>query len=486
VVDLDDESSIKALSDLIIADDLSGSDHRDPSFLNAVTWIATSYPELNIVLRDLSGPPFAQLARHLEPLLSGDGVRTLSLVRTMDWQDSVPSLSLVANPKKPVLVENEPLFGPEFGFTNSAIISEKIDGRYARSPLTVAKLEEWSKLAVEGCKTKGCEVTTERDKHGRDIYRVRFPDGFYYLLTTDPQCLEINMKPMTLRETVARRDQIQAEIFDQAKRLGLMAHEYFGGGSIHIDRVSGFGESTRLFRDFIVDYNNHFTLPTVTQGRYLVNAPPVIFLPPANIARYEALISDPNLDRMTIPEFAERLTNEVYTANPGHLKPLDKYQAANVTRVLEPKPNRQTVEIRGISAQASVDDYLKVIWMYQLRINRLKSRIEAGLKPVPFHVPKEWREFAQSRNDWTDGSVNNYVMYYPNMYQFATNQLAHYIRESGGSWETFASLYEKHVVTPGRLRDNKDSLSHYDRRNERAKAAKAWKNLKEMRKASKL
>src|SRR6185437_16273691 len=109
-----------------------------------------------------------------------------------------------------------PTFGAEFTFTNDDLISRQSEGFGIRSPTlrtqTPANLEARDKMrAAVALK---CEETKECTIDGNT---VKYTDGWWFKISTDPAVIEIQTKPQTLGELKKNRDRIQSAIFDSAE-----------------------------------------------------------------------------------------------------------------------------------------------------------------------------------------------------------------------------------------------------------------------------
>ena len=69
------------------------------------------------------------------------------------------------------------------------------------------------------------------------------------------------------------------------------------------------------------------------------------------------------------------MTDDVYYRNPADWGPPEKYQNINLTRV--PLKEDATVEIRGLKAQASAENFVMLTEMFDRRIESLK-----GMEPI--------------------------------------------------------------------------------------------------------
>src|SRR5687768_17300305 len=159
--------------------------------------------------------------------------------------------ALVASAK-----EHEPLIGAELEFTNREIEKGSRSPNIVNSPIATAYKNRFKKLVMAMC--EGCVAEHRKDAYGVPIWRIVFPDKWWFEITTDPATLEIKTKPSTARRLQRVERRMQRYIFDVAHELGTVGrYEENSAGHLHIGVRSAFGTDTKLFRNFVVDYANH-------------------------------------------------------------------------------------------------------------------------------------------------------------------------------------------------------------------------------------
>lgn len=302
---------------------------------------------------------------------------------------------------------DEPLFGTEFTFTNSILAKSKnavnnADGAYANK-----KVEKWKNLMS----TKPNVVSTEKiSVNNMDAYRFTFRNGWWYVVSRDHGCLEMQTKPLGESETydtvmknqiklifeIAVSDDLKLSV-EEARRGGsfqdenLATHRDIGGGHLSMDSKTTFGRHARAFRNYLVLYvNNHHYW-----GQYdddALNAPMITELPRQFRQAFAQLIQDfdtaytnPNVPDMTIETLATRLETEVYrfVKQNEQIGQEKHFQAINVEHLSERDPNKRRIEMRRFRAQTGFDDFLN-----QLRdLTRLRDEARdysqhGGLVPL--------------------------------------------------------------------------------------------------------
>lgn len=270
-----------------------------------------------------------------------------------------------------------PLYGAEFTFTNDAMMNEKISGSIVNSPKAELAQEELKELIKSRC--QGCTMRTTTNSYGVKTYKFTYPDGFWFIVATDPGCLEIQTKPSTFAEYKSYSKIIQADLFDSATMLGMFTDKDVGGGHIHIGMKSAFDGDAVLFRNFVADYSNHGELNSGIMDTDKYNAPSIDDLNRNQRKAFKELLFDFDNGKtklQTIKGFAKALEETVYYKTPTGWNPAYKYQALNVHRVHgeEFAEAARTVEIRAQAAQETFDDFLKQIQLYEKRIKFISSK----------------------------------------------------------------------------------------------------------------
>lgn len=270
-----------------------------------------------------------------------------------------------------------PLYGAEFTFTNNAMMNEKISGNIVNSPQAEKAQTELKELIKERC--AGCTMRVTSNSYGVKTYKFTYPDGFWFVVATDPGCLEIQTKPSTYAQYKKYKNIIQSDLFDSAASLGMFSDKDVGGGHIHIGMKSAFDGDAVLFRNFVADYANHGELNSGIMDNDRAKAPILDDLNRNQRKAFKELLFDFDNGKAkvkTIKGFAKSLEKEVYYKTPMGWDPSFKYQALNVHRVYgdEFSEAARTVEIRAQAAQKTFEDYLKQIQLYEKRIKFLSSK----------------------------------------------------------------------------------------------------------------
>jgi hypothetical protein len=306
--------------------------------------------------------------------------------------------------------------GTEFTFTNDALTKapqEEVEKIQQQDP--TAEVSADTMIATDANRNmqkrwlekmkKGGERFTDLIKvavipisKGIDAYRAYYSDGWWYQVSLDVSCLELQTCPMSLAYASGDKQEkrMQTDIFGVAKELRLKTHKDVGGGHIHIGLEGTFDSSDvdaedLLFRDFIVDLSNHPHAMEIFDNDP-INAP-VLGQHGGDVKKQFARVigefdakkieGDTAMDRILL--LASRIRNEVYTEEfrePASGK-APKYQAINVERITRSvEAEDRTVEIRNLRAQRSADELVKIATFFQARIDFLrKQRKETGKGP---------------------------------------------------------------------------------------------------------
>lgn len=257
------------------------------------------------------------------------------------------------------------------------------------------------------CKKNDCEVIKETWDEWDDQdppqpiklpqWKVVFPDGFSWVIHEDPKVLEVNSKPITLKQmkkgVIHKRLQ---DIFSLLKKNGLTPHERIGGGHIHIGLKEAFGNDRKAFRNYVVHYLNS----AVARLGFTYNlqySPPLAALDSKQHENFQKLLDDFDRDEeMTIEDFAERVNKDVYykTYETGKdwNKP-SKYHALNFTRITNPAipAHAITIEMRDFRPEQNLDNLIFDAEYLQRMVKKSKhcNKALAYQKPFLLIYPKE-------------------------------------------------------------------------------------------------
>jgi len=261
-----------------------------------------------------------------------------------------------------------PTYGAEFTFTNQNILraQRSLDGTIVNNTESEAHRDMMGEILKERCKlSKQCKIKILKNKYDVEMIRVTYKDGFWFQIATDPAVVEIQAKAATREEYLKYKEILERDIFEVARQVGMEPSEIgVGGGHIHIGATSALDKDARLFRNFLVDFVNHPEIATGILANDHYNAPPVMALNDKQIEEFKKTINRfDNGDIKTIFALAKELQDKVYFETPTGWDPPKKYQAFNVTRIVNNRTpvEEKTIEIRAIRPQQSIDDFIRQI-----------------------------------------------------------------------------------------------------------------------------
>lgn len=318
-------------------------------------------------------------------------------------------------------------FGPEFEFRSWALVAEipglvlgysKTKMLDSKTPASVAAQQDFATEVFMNCRKRGdCTILSE---NGAIV--VRYTDGWWFQISLDPGVVEVQAKPATLDEYLHMENRIQEDIFDAAKRAGLKPPSFgniTSGGHINIGAMNTFAENSLLLRNFIVDFANHSELASGILLYDNYNAPAFNRKKDLRMKLSEVLAEyDRSLsqgEQWSTDRLVEEIDNRVY----GLLFGSKKYVALSLKEMLHPNPEARRIEIRSLRAQKNMKDYLKLIKLFQERINYLGTVKE----PIPYlntdpirdpylAVENFYRYVTESKLAYSD-----YVSFLPLIYQ---------------------------------------------------------------------
>lgn len=387
-----------------------GTLHTDPCpTASSLTNVAAdnSFDRIRIVFDGGAGPtvnqPAVTLRNPIGPRI-GSGTAVVVEASAKARAELVASRALSARRWREALpagIEEVDLasrvtFGPEFTFGNA---------RLSRSWQAAAKRDEaQTGEVVEIIRDKGnqaaltqlvaavqkrcgpplnrCRVVPGTDKYGLTVYRVEYPDGWWFQLTTDPGVIEAQAKPSTLGEMVAHRNDLRFDLFGEAAKHKLFADPTSagGGGHINIGVQSAFGDDVLLFRNFIVDMVNHHELFQGILENDLVSAPTLVDKGPEALELFRRVIAQFDSGELghTIRDLAATIEDAVYAGEV-------KYQSISLTSIVDPNvpANLARVELRGVRAQANMEQFFWELRLFDRRLKHLRG-LDEPLPVEPF------------------------------------------------------------------------------------------------------
>lgn len=291
-------------------------------------------------------------------------------------------------------------FGAEFTFTNAAIQGAQGQGNEVNNSQSE---DHRDRMAEQVLKTCGdCRLVREQNAYGIEVIRVIYPDKFFFVIATDPSCVEIQTKPLTVKMIEKYLLRLQRDVFDAALEVGMKPSSKIGGGHIHFGWQSSTGGDLLLTRNIIVDFANHPELANGVFGIGVVNTPPLNRLPADRQAAFKRIINDVDTRKIRSPHvLAKRIQNEVYSWHPYDWPVPEKYRDLNITRIASPQywnPNEITFEARLFSAQNSALEYLRETQLLDGRLKFLAKNESAVAVNIPSQyssITDLYKNFAQ-------------------------------------------------------------------------------------------
>lgn len=284
--------------------------------------------------------------------------------------------------------------GPEFTFTNARI-------RRGNSAAGIDVIRRWRQAAERLCQERqDCSVDsiTSEILFGHKLYfSIRFADGRWIDVGSDPGVIEVRMRHDEIERLRAGREIADQFIFGLAAQLGVEPHAVEGGGHISIDRETAFENDRFLFRNFLVDHVHHPEWSTGIFGFDFNNAPVLQALGVRTIRVFENAITvfdaiDPGNDWL-----AEQINSGAYWRTWSRRAPFanwtEKFQ--NISLVAFAIRPGGRVEWRGVRPQKSYDEFLLQAEFVEARINWL----ERLNRPLPLEWPLVWNASVLDRVD---------------------------------------------------------------------------------------
>jgi hypothetical protein len=212
--------------------------------------------------------------------------------------------------------------------------------------------------------------------------KVITPEGFWFKITMDQTVLEVLTEPMTFDQLAQRSEILEELIWKTGKKAYVAPHKRLGGGHLHLDIESHFGNDRMLFRNFIVDLVNRPELFMGGLGLNYFNAPPLSFYSAKENKVFKKIIAEfDKTPDMSIVGLMERM-NSFYESlqHPVMPTPNSKFQAVNFKHF-----EMGTLEIRAVKPQVSAEHALRLVRMFESRIEVLKKTKKLIKVKVPDH-----------------------------------------------------------------------------------------------------
>ena len=157
-----------------------------------------------------------------------------------------------------------PTYGAEFEFISpelevgaNGLLGGQEKGAAKRMADAVrAYCAETGECTVEAFRGKWDTASSEPSN-----FEVKFKDGWWFRVSYDPACVEVQTKPSTLAELRNLRDRMVQAIFEQARKAGFTASRA-ASGHVNVGADSAFDGDVDLFLRHFVD------LPTTPSSRW--------------------------------------------------------------------------------------------------------------------------------------------------------------------------------------------------------------------------
>jgi hypothetical protein len=283
-----------------------------------------------------------------------------------------------------------PQLAQELEFEHSSISrawTKQVDGDETANPASLKMQEKFKNLVMEKCPE--CEVTAYFDKYSERKYRITLPENWYFEITMDPGVIEITGQPTDKLSVLAPK--IQNLIWNTAEELGMTLGS---AGHLNFGVESTFGNDSRLFRNFYVDYLNNVGLSSgVIGGSDPYNAPHPERLNQKQRRKLRKILDEFNPKKSTIQSFSKNIIKNVYYKSTAYGgadgEAAEKYHAANLTSAADKNNPWPRFEIRAMPMQKSAEDLELLYDLFSARVKYLKKN--EGLVPYTAHLTFEKR-----------------------------------------------------------------------------------------------
>lgn len=264
-----------------------------------------------------------------------------------------------------------PTFGAEFEFTSKKLMNSP--GTDKPGPIERNAAKQFAKTVQQKCPE--CKVISETYNWGHE-FKVTFPDGFYFRVSYDPGCVEIQTMPGELTQFTAEKERLNQLVFGTAKDLGLAPTWADSAGHMNFGTFSTFGDDPELFARFAADFANHPQLSMGAWGKDMLNAPSLNYLKQYQRDAFSKIMEDARNHKFThLQDVAYRINNEVYVETTDETFEPYHYQAMSVKnlRGAEPVAHDVPTEIRSFYPQFSTEDFIRNAEIIDRRVQFLRE-----------------------------------------------------------------------------------------------------------------
>ena len=320
-----------------------------------------------------------------------------------------------------ILTESGITHGGEIEFTSDWIYAvdskEKVGKLRGREFPAARKMAE---VVGKKCRSLGCKVSRVQGKWGNE-YRVQLQDGWWFQISYDPLCVEIQTKPSTLLELYLHQELKEELIFGSAREAGLESRP---NRATHMNTGarSAFGYDLRSLFNYFVDNANN---PEFSSGVFRQNwntSPPLVLNDIDLDQRIKSIQTQ--IEKGQIKSFGQlareiirRLHSNFLSSqfNPNRNQDLTFRKLTSLTQEKK-NPRYQETDVpferRAVRAVRSFSEFILHAEMIESRIAWVKT--QSGFIPFNRKAPKVLDSYQREQffNSWlieTNLSIDRYL-----------------------------------------------------------------------------
>lgn len=314
------------------------------------------------------------------------------------------SIAWTAEKRSSSAVKAELIYGPEWTFTNREIAHGHVD--------TVRSY--FKELYKEFRKKQVLGIFSEilLDSH-RIVLKTH--EGIKLSIGNDPGVIEVQSSPLTLLQWKKNQKFFQKNIFDVFAKVGLQPHEREGAGHVNIGLEYFIKKKNDLAERFVIDYLNHPGVGVVLNS-LTANLEDAKSIDQYVAKYYSELLTSRGYEKALHNGKEFNISKSIRYENFLADFILDKFVAVGLRSFNGKLNDESRFEMRQLRPQKDMNDYIKVLEIFEARIKFLETKTErpqlTSLQPV------------------MDGWV--YL-----------GQFADYLAEAGLDWKDYKSLMPK-------------------------------------------
>jgi hypothetical protein len=349
------------------------------------------------------------------------------------------------------------LWGIELTFTNAFLQKENVAqnrdsaGPISAGPKAAKAAGEWVTAMGKTCQKRTRSLLPDKCVVAQS--KVSYDDGYYYIVSTDPGVVEVQGRPLSLKEWRDHEDRLDKDIFKVARDASsIVPHRSAGSGHLHMDIASHFRGNFRLLVDFLIDFQNHPYLALCALGETFITNPPLAIQSQSQIDKFDDVIKGWSKLSETVVKMDRIearllfLNKEAFKDTYADLDDSGKFQAISLNHVND----FGSIEIRALRPEENARHVRLLMQLFEQRLKYLRHHPGQLYKKIKLAIPQiAKRDILQS-----EPAVRKFYHEQKDFKQLCVDEYYSYVSESGLAWSDYKPLLypEMQDVVPSKLK----------------------------------